>query len=272
MKTLWTISRAIFATLIFLVIACAPTTYERQSASRGQLDGASKDINSNAIVFPKSVSPADALTRIDLITQKLSKAAEQVCFEVGEDDCWWVLRYSDDPALNAAAINDGTIVIQRGVIEYAQSDDEIAMVIAHEFGHHIANHLEETAFRMGISTLVMAGAYAGIAASGASANPYYESNIYNATIAGSQLGGKVGRVIFSPQQELEADYLSAIILSRSGYDTRKARAIIVTLSQLGSSPSAGFWSTHPGGVERLALWDQLSMQLKAKPDLKPQRQ
>ena len=46
----------------------------------------------------------------------------------------------DNPAVNAMAFPDGYILVNRGLISYLRSEDELAGVIGHEIGHVVGRH------------------------------------------------------------------------------------------------------------------------------------
>jgi predicted Zn-dependent protease len=54
--------------------------------------------------------------------------------------CQWNFRASANRSMNASAGKNGLIVVNRGIVEYAENEEEVAMVIAHEIGHQAANH------------------------------------------------------------------------------------------------------------------------------------
>lgn len=66
------------------------------------------------------------------LVAKLSKASPN-----GET---FDVRLVDDPAVNAFALPGGKILINRGLLEAAESPDEVAGVLAHEMQHVIQHH------------------------------------------------------------------------------------------------------------------------------------
>ena len=88
---------------------------------------------------------------------------------------------------------------------------------------------------------------------------------------GGQLGGAVGRISFSKEQEREADYLAAVILYRSGLDLDKARGFMVTIARASTRKETGMLDTHPAGPERLAGWDKAVAEVRASNGSLPQR-
>ena len=47
---------------------------------------------------------------------------------------------TDDPGLNAFATSDAYIFVNRGLLAFLKSEDELAAVIGHEIGHVVGNH------------------------------------------------------------------------------------------------------------------------------------
>jgi len=71
------------------------------------------------------------------------------------------LRYRvvvvDDPAVNAAAVPGGGILVFRGLLDAAESENEIAMVLGHEIAHHHhRDHLERMGRQVVVGTVLNA--------------------------------------------------------------------------------------------------------------------
>jgi predicted Zn-dependent protease len=88
---------------------------------------------------------------------------------------------------------------------------------------------------------------------------------------GANLGGAVGRISFSKEQEREADYLAAVILYRSNVDLDKARGMLVTLARSSGRRDTGMLDTHPAGPDRLASWDRAVAEIRASQGELPAR-
>ena len=73
----------------------------------------------------------------------------------------------------------------------------------------------------------------------------------------TDLGARFGSLVFSRDQEKEADYFSLIILNNSGYDLLEARNIIIRMAQRSEREDrSSFFDTHPTGPERLASFNK----------------
>ena len=76
--------------------------------------------------------------------------------------------------------------------------------------------------------------------------------------------------MYSKADEREADYLSAYITARAGYDLAQAAGIWAKLAGSGGSrATAGLLDTHPAGPERLAAWELAEREIAASPELLP---
>jgi Zn-dependent protease with chaperone function len=142
--------------------------------------------------------------------------------------------------INAFALPGGPMYVNRGMIEAARSEGEMAGVMAHEISHVALRHGTAQATK-GQKT----GLWAGIAG-----------------IAGTILGGPaIGQLAqapfavymlkFSREYETEADILGAQIMARAGYDPRDLANMFRTIEQQGGG-GGGFLSDHPSPKDRYA--------------------
>jgi predicted Zn-dependent protease len=130
--------------------------------------------------------------------------------------------------------------VNRGMIEAARTEGEMAGVMAHEIAH--------VALRHGTAQATKGQKYGTLAAI--------------AGIAGTIFGGAgVGQLAqapfavyllkFSREYETEADILGAQIMAQAGYDPRDLANMFRTLEQQGAS-GGGFLSDHPSPSDRYA--------------------
>jgi predicted Zn-dependent protease len=185
--------------------------------------------------------------------------------------CEWRFVASKDRSLNAGAAPNGVIFVNRGIAEYADNEEQVAMVIAHEIGHQSANHVVTGQRNQAVGALI-GGLLLGAAGALASyRSPYSGSITRSAVQTGGNIGGAIGRISFSKEQEREADYLSALILYRAGVDLDKARGFLVTMARGSSHKETGMLDTHPAGPERLAAWDKDVEEIRASNGALPKR-
>ncbi|WP_439599392.1 M48 family metallopeptidase [Falsiroseomonas sp.] len=218
-----------------------------------------------ATATPRRIlAPGEVSATLDRIARRLNPPALAICEEIGRNRCDWFIRASRATSLNAAAGLDGRVVIQRGVLDYAANDDQVALVMAHELAHHAADHVAQGATNhavgAGIASAVMAVAVVVGAAAGSRASP--TTNRRSIEGAGDS-GGRLGQLLFSRGQESEADRLGALILYRAGYDLDAARGMLLTMARLSRRRETGLFDSHPAGPDRLAAYDATVAELRA---------
>lgn len=173
-----------------------------------------------------------------------------------------------DSRLNAFAVPGGHIFVHTGLIETAESLDELAGVIAHEVAHitqrHIARRMA-SAQRTQLSTLLlaMAGIAAGMQGQGEAAE---------ALIMGAGAYNQEQMLAYSRDHEREADRLGIQYLARAGYEPEGLPAFLARLqdwSQLQGASAAPYLSTHPLTGERVADAQGRVEQLRGAANIEP---
>ena len=137
-----------------LLSGCATPKHALPEVQDNRVSAAAAEINAAPDPVARAVSDEEAVARISALYNKLKPAGTAVCRYVGEHHCDWELTYSPEEEVNAYASDAGTVVIYKGIVQYARSDAEIAMVIAHEMAHHIANHIRESQNSQAVGALV----------------------------------------------------------------------------------------------------------------------
>ena len=85
----------------------------------------------------------------------------------------YTFKVVDSPEINAFALPGGFIYVNRGLIEAAETQDELAGVLAHEIGHVVARHGADQAVRAGLVQTGL-GALGGLLGRGTSS--YYRQD------------------------------------------------------------------------------------------------
>lgn len=153
--------------------------------------------------------------------------------------------------INAFALPGGYMYVNRGLIDVAHNEGELAGVMAHELSHVALRHGTAQATKAQ-SASVQAPSILG-------------------QIAGAVIGGGLGQAVggisqtavglhflkFSREYETEADLLGSQIMARAGYDPRDLANMFKTLQQQsGGSGGGGFFSDHPSSANRFARIEQ----------------
>ena len=154
----------------------------------------------------------------------------------------YTFQIVDRRDINAFALPGGPIFLNRGMLDAARNDGEVAGVIAHELSHVALRHATAQATK---GQKFQFGALAG-------------------QILGSVVGGRTGAVIaqgsqigigtyflkYSREYEREADLLGVQIMSRAGYDPRDMANMFQTIARRSGNGGPEWLSDHPNPTNR----------------------
>ncbi|MGH9943813.1 MAG: M48 family metalloprotease [Pyrinomonadaceae bacterium] len=172
-------------------------------------------------------------------------------------------RYSFDVVnardINAFALPGGPMYVNRGMIEAARSEGEMAGVMAHEISHVALRHAtaqatETQKFQIGSVLGQIAGAVIG-------------GGIGQVIGAGSQIGFGAAALKYSRKYETQSDILGAQIMARAGYDPRDLANMFRTIErQSGGGRGGPEWlSSHPNPGNRYERINQEAALLRGNP-------
>ncbi len=198
------------------------------------------------------------------VAARVAAAAEPVCAAQFGRACNFVVRLDPSSTARAAAHGAGQVTLTAGMVRLVETEDELAAVVGHEFGHHLAGHLDRQRVR---------GTAAGMAASAAlgAVVPFGGLAALALGQGAAQLGANAARIAYSKGEEREADYLGAYLVARAGYDLDRAGNLWARLSRPEARGVAALLATHPAEAERLAVWRRAAEEIRASPDLMPRR-
>jgi hypothetical protein len=139
--------------------------------------------------------------------------------------------------INAFALPGGPMFLNRGMIEAAKTEGEMAGVMAHEIAHVALRHGTAQAtkgqkFQVGAIAGQILGAIVGGAAGSVIAQ-------------GSQFGLGAYFLKYGREYERQADLLGAQILARAGYDPREMANMFKTIQAQGGRSGPEWLSSHP---------------------------
>lgn len=156
-----------------------------------------------------------------------------------------------DASINAFAMPGGHIGIHSGLVVSAQSESELAGVLAHEIAHvsqrHVARQLgqrnQSGMLLMGMMLAALAAAAAGAGDLAQGAAVFGQAAVLNSQLA------------FSRDAEREADRVGLQMIQAAGYDPSGTIDMFSRLMQTsrfnqGTGPS--YASTHPMSIERMS--------------------
>jgi len=148
----------------------------------------------------------------------------------------------NDTAINAFALPGGFVYVNRGAIEAADNEAQIAGVIAHEIGHVVLRHGTNQVSKayLAKAPLAIVGGVLGGNAAGA--------------VMGS-LGGFGLNSLFlhySREAETQADLMGTQILHDSGYDPKAMVDFFEKIQNASKGSTAQFFSDHPNPENRIS--------------------
>src|SRR6266480_5510581 len=154
--------------------------------------------------------------------------------------------------INAFALPGGPMYVNRGMIEAARTEGEMAGVMAHELSH--------VALRHGTAQATKAQKYGLLAGILGIGGQILGGPAGTAAQLGAQ-GVGVYFLKFSREYETEADLLGARIMANAGYDPRDLANMFRTIEQQGGG-GGGFFSDHPSTTDRYARINQEAQYLR----------
>jgi len=169
-----------------------------------------------------------------------------------------------DAMLNAFALPGGYIGVHTGTIVTAQSESELAAVVAHEIAHVTQHHMARMASKEGqLSTAMLASVALAILAG--------NSQLGSAAAAIGQAGAITAQIGFTREFEREADRIGFAILEKSGFDVRAMPSFFLRMQKAGrmyENNAPAYLRTHPVTTERIADAQNRIQDLpyKQKPD------
>lgn len=153
----------------------------------------------------------------------------------------------DDPDINAFSLPGGYIYINKGLLNYVQSDDELAGVLGHEIMHAAHHHVMKLQREQNkLSSQLTVGLLAAILAKVPS------SDVMN-LMTGFQLIAVQKVSGFGQTAERDADQTGVVIAQKAGYNPVGALTFMERLARDEKSRPEieyGIFRTHPPSRER----------------------
>jgi predicted Zn-dependent protease len=161
----------------------------------------------------------------------------------------WHFVIVDDDQINAFAASGGFIIVNKGLIKAAQSEDELAAVLAHEVAHTVRGHAIGS-----IKKARMAGVYKEMLDSTVQLDEQQLGTLTQA-FEGAMDDMIDSMVVkgYSRDTEFEADRVGLKIMVDAGYDPNAFISLLESLDKkLGNAHTGGMKSTHPAPKDRIA--------------------
>jgi predicted Zn-dependent protease len=193
------------------------------------------------------------VVRDHAVRQYVDSLGRELASHASGADYPYSFTTADYRDLNAFALPGGPIWINRGVLEAAETEAQVAGVLAHEIAHvagrHSARHLTKS--------LVTTGLLLAIGAAMDTREDDWRAQVVS--LAAMVTAGSV-MLKFSRNDEKQADRDGVRLLEQAGYDPRGLLEFMQMLdAQQARSPNAvvRFLSTHPDPKSRVRDLDRM---------------
>lgn len=185
--------------------------------------------NSYAASDTANMANTNAAAKINTIGQTVltkNQLPKEVKFNVVESE-----------EINAYADADNNIVVYTGLLNLVENDEELAGIMSHEIGHIMKSHCYKQTFLNIVLNMLSSGIED-------------EKTAVGAQIVSSLTSNKVSR-----EQEYDADYTSADLVYKAGYNPL---GLVSALNKI-SNNYIDILADHPSGDKRLmALYDYIN--------------
>lgn len=237
--------------LVAVLSACG-TTYQLPELAAVQSATATKMFAEARSEGPRrQLSNSAAEQRFRRVASRVERAGSKYCVSLTADrqgfDCDVDLAIDRKMKVRNAyfTFDDGNPIIRISMpmLKDSASDDEVAFILSHEYGHLIGRHIEKQE-QQAIAGALILGALTAVATD-------YDEDLVEASLG---IGAAVGSMAYSQSFELESDTLGARITHSAGYDPVKGAKFFARPEKARTSAgNLSFWGTHPPDEKRLAI-------------------
>lgn len=229
--------------LIALTTAALLAACETSPTGRRQLQFfPESQLNEMGVAAFQQIKQKTPVAQDPAVNRYVECVADAITGVLDEQREWEVTVFKDESA-NAFALPGGKIGVNTGLLDVAETPDQLAAVIGHEIAHVLAEHSNER-----VSTAFATNAGVQLVGALAGGGPQQQ------TLMGLLgLGAQYGVLLpFSRTQESESDEIGLELSARAGFDPRAAVALWENMAEAGNGQPPEFLSTHPSHGTRIA--------------------
>lgn len=175
-----------------------------------------------------------------------------------EDSQWMFSNEMQFHLVNSSVVNAFTtggnhMYVYTALFQACKSEDELAAVMAHEYGHVYARHVQKGMSRQyGVLAATLAAAGVGYATGGKEHGEQYMTSFASAaSIVGSFIG-----MGYTREDEAQADELGFAFYVRAGWDPNKFGDFFQHMIDMGYDTTPAILSDHPTLASRVQLAHQ----------------
>lgn len=244
----------LFAALALILAACGttntvPITGRKQhlSVSDEQILSLSTQQYAQYMATAKKSANATQTAMVQRVGKRLANAVTTYLSANGYaselKNFQWEFNLVENNEFNAFCMPGGKIVVYTGLLPYAKSEDELAVVLGHEIAHAVAKHSAE---KISQQQRAQIGASLLGAALGTTSTSTQQ-------LAQAAFGFGANSLLrkFSRKDETEADYMGIVFAAIAGYNPQAAIDFWGRVAQNSSGSQPAFFSDHPTDAQRV---------------------
>jgi hypothetical protein len=188
------------------------------------------------------------------ISDYVSTLGQRLARNLPENRYQFSFKVVNQKEINAFALPGGPIRLNLGIIREADTDAEVAGVLAHEIAHVYMRHATKNASKQQIAQIPAAilGGLLGGGATGQLARLGLEFGLGSAFLK------------YSRDAEREADYVGAKIMYETGYDPQGMVSFFEKLAAESGAAGSEFFRSHPNPGNRAEAVSQAIGELPRK--------
>lgn len=241
----------IFLTTVLVACSTVPLTNRKQFVAipTSQMLSLSNQSYDQVLQQSPVVKNSSALKNIRQVGNRVTDAVEEYLRQNNEAEILkgyeWEYNLIEEDVKNAWCMPGGKIAFYTGILPICKDDNGIAVVMAHEIAHAIAQHGNE---RMSQQLALQLG---GVALQ--TALQEQSETTMQLALAAFGLGSQIGIMLpYSRKHEKEADEMGLYFMAMAGYDPREAPEFWQRMQASAQGPGTPeFLSTHPDAQQRI---------------------
>lgn len=258
----------------FVLASCAPVTYA-PNVNQAELNAetqkqrmlvAQEKIKKQAEAKEKRLKQQERLNRV---ATNILQGGLALCPNLNKSTNFCIYEFDllEGGAVNAYA--DGKkLYITPAMIDFAKTDEELAIVLAHEYAHNLMEHISSQQ-----GNALLGGLF------GAVLDGLATSQGVNTGSEFTKAGAQMAALAYSADFEQEADYVGLYVMEHAGYDISNAPNFWRRMSI--ENPSSVFTTTtHPTNPHRFIALEKTVKEIADKkasgiallPNPKPQQE
>src|SRR5262245_33948147 len=120
------LTRALALSGLTALSACSGAVHQLPSLSQSNLALAQTEVAAGTAPQRRDVADDEVVAVARSALGRIRPSATQVCQEMAVGTCEWRFVLLKDRSMNASAGPHGVIAMNRGIIEYAENEDQVA--------------------------------------------------------------------------------------------------------------------------------------------------